>query len=83
MHCLLSVVSTLIDFGYMHICDWASHAFLPMIPYKGYSLAKIQYHSLLSLITVPHYYFTYDTVLRDSHCKTSRNGEYHTLVSCI
>jgi hypothetical protein len=40
MHCLLSVVSTLIDFGYMHVCDWASHTFLPMIPCKGCSLAK-------------------------------------------
>jgi hypothetical protein len=61
MHCLLSVVSILIDFGYMHECDWASHAFLPMIPCKGYSLAKIQHHSLSSLIRVPHHYFTYDT----------------------
>jgi hypothetical protein len=69
MHCLLSVVSTLIDFGYMHACDWASHAFLPMIPCKGCSLAKIQHHSLPSLIRVPHHHFTYDTVLRDSHCE--------------
>jgi hypothetical protein len=30
MHCLLSVVSTLIDFDYIHVCDWASHAFLLM-----------------------------------------------------
>jgi hypothetical protein len=67
MHCLLSVVSTLIDFGYMHVYDWASHAFLPMIPCKGCSLAKIQHHSLSSLIRVPHHYFIYDTVLRDSH----------------
>jgi hypothetical protein len=27
MHCLLCVVSTLIDFGYMHVFDWARHAF--------------------------------------------------------
>jgi hypothetical protein len=51
------------------ICDWASHAFLPMIPCKGCSLAKIQHHSLSSLIRVPRHHFTYDTVLRDSHCE--------------
>jgi hypothetical protein len=49
MHCFLSVVSTLIDFGYMYVCDWASYAFLPIIPCKGCSLAKIQHPSLLSL----------------------------------
>jgi hypothetical protein len=65
MYCLLSVVSILINFGYMHIYDWASHVFLPMISCKGYSLAKIQHHSLSSLIWVPHHHFTYDTVLRD------------------
>jgi hypothetical protein len=69
MHCLLSVVSTLIDFGYMHVCDWASHVFLPMIPCKGCSLAKIQHYSLSSLIRVPHHHFTYDTVLRYTHCE--------------
>jgi hypothetical protein len=77
MHCLLCVVSTLIDFGYMHVFDWARHTFLPMIPCKGCSLAKIQHHSLLSLIRMPHHYFTYDIVLRDSHCerpKTSYSG---------
>jgi hypothetical protein len=40
-----------------------------MIACKGCSLAKIQHHSLSSLIRVPHHHFTYDTVLRDSHCK--------------
>jgi hypothetical protein len=45
MHCLLSVVSTLIDFGYMHVCDWASHVFLPMIPCKGCSLAKTSHNA--------------------------------------
>jgi hypothetical protein len=65
MHCLLSVVSILIDFRYIHVCDWASHTFLPMIPCKGCSLAKIQHHSLSSLIRVPHHHFTYDTVLRE------------------
>jgi hypothetical protein len=65
----ISVVSILIDFGYMHVCDWASHAFLPMISCKGCSLAKIQHYSLSSLIRVPHHHFTYDTVLRDFHCE--------------
>jgi hypothetical protein len=65
MHCLLSVVSTLIEFGYMHVCDWPSHAFLPMIPCKGCSLAKIQHPSLSSLIGVPPHYFTYNTVLKN------------------
>jgi hypothetical protein len=69
MHCFLSVVSILIDFGYMHVCDWASHAFLPMIPYKGCTLAKIQHISLSSLIRVSPHHFTYDTVLRDPHCE--------------
>jgi hypothetical protein len=69
MYCFLYVVSILIDFGYMHICDWASHIFLPMIPYKGCSLTKIQHHSFSSLIKMPHYHFTYDTILKDSHCK--------------
>jgi hypothetical protein len=85
MHCLLSVVSILIDFRYMHVCDWASHTFLPMIPCKGCSLAKIQHHSLSSLIRVPHHHFTYDTVLRYTHCErpkgTKRTGtkRYRTL----
>jgi hypothetical protein len=69
MHCHQSVISILIDFRYMHVCDWASHAFLPIIPCKGRSLAKIQHHSLLSLIRVPHHHFTYDTVLRYTHCE--------------
>jgi hypothetical protein len=69
MYCLLSVVSILIDFRYMHVCDWASHAFLPMIPCKGCSLAKIQHPSLSSLIRVPPHHFTYDTMLRDPHCE--------------
>jgi hypothetical protein len=76
MHCLLSVVSTLIDFGYMHVYDWASHALLPMIPCKGCSLAKIQHHSLSSLIRVPHHHFTYDTVLRYTHCERPYNGGF-------
>jgi hypothetical protein len=70
MHCFLSVVSILINFGYMYVYDWASHAILPMIPCKGCSLAKIQHHSLLSLIRVPHQHFTYDTMLRNSHCES-------------
>jgi hypothetical protein len=69
MHYFLSDVSTLIDFGYMYVCDWASHAFLPMISCKGCSLAKIQHHSLSSLIRVPHHHFIYDTVLRYIHCE--------------
>jgi hypothetical protein len=69
MHYLLSVVSTLIDFGYMYVCDWASHAFLPMILCKGCSLAKIQHPSLLSLIRVPPHHFIYDTVIRDPCCE--------------
>jgi hypothetical protein len=44
-------------------------AFLPMIPCKGCSLAKIQHHSLSSLIRVPHHHFTYDIVLRYTYCK--------------
>jgi hypothetical protein len=55
--------------GYMHVCDWASLAFLPIIPCKGCSLAKIQHPSLSSLIRVPPHHFTYDTVLRDPHCE--------------
>jgi hypothetical protein len=65
MYCFLTVVSTLIDFGYMYVCDWASHTFLPMIPCKRCSLAKIQHHSFSSLIRMPHHHFAYDTVLRD------------------
>jgi hypothetical protein len=61
-----SVVRTTLS---IHVCDWASHAFLPMIPRKGCSLAKIQHHSLSSLISVPHHHFTYDTVLRDFYCE--------------
>jgi hypothetical protein len=40
-----------------------------MIPCKGCSLAKIQHLSLSSLIRVPYHHFTYDTMLRDSHCE--------------
>jgi hypothetical protein len=90
MHCLLSVVSTLIDFGYMHVCDWASHAFLPMILCKGCSLAKIQHHSLSSLIRVPHHHFTYDTVLRNSHCERPNHLQrclqqtiHQLIVTCV
>jgi hypothetical protein len=73
MHCLLNVVSTLIDFRYMHVYDWASYTFLPMISCKGCSLAKIQHYSLSSLIRVPHHHFTYNTVLRYTHCERPKS----------
>jgi hypothetical protein len=66
MYFLLSVVSILYDFSYMHVCDLVSYVFLSIIPCKGCSLvAKIQHPSLLSLIRMPLYYFMYDTVLKD------------------
>jgi hypothetical protein len=40
-----------------------------MISCKGYSLAKIQQLSLLSINRVPHKHFAYDTVLRNLHCE--------------
>jgi hypothetical protein len=73
MHYLLSVISTLIDFGTcMYVIGLAMH-FLPMIPCKGCSLAKIQHYSLLSLIKMPHHHFTYDIVLRYTHCERANS----------
>jgi hypothetical protein len=67
MYYLLSVVSILINFEYMHVCNWSSHVFLSMIPCKGCSLVKIYHHSLLLLIRVLYHHFTYDIMLRDPH----------------
>jgi hypothetical protein len=87
MHCLLSVVSILINFGYMHVCDWASHVFLSMIPCKGCSLAKIQHTPLFQnaailpgcgcpgLIQRPSVFqdsWSYVLHLPTAHCPSSR-----------
>ena len=51
----------------MHPYNWASNIFLSMATCKVCMLAKLQTHSLSSLITIPHKQNVYETVLRNLH----------------